>query len=496
MAALQLKHFKENKKASSGPYKGQTYKSILDSKIKDKSQFTIGTQDSSNKVYGHSWNQDKTGAITISYKASKTATKPSGTKPISAFFKDGDFGGGKGSGGGAQDTTWTESLQCYYLSLLYNTSEKVLTEKNTSLAKLKTQEKYCFTYDKTRKLTATDCFENTPEDWFTKQVFIKTANAVYSSTIGSKFKNKTVYFHRGSPFMNSVYKSKKEAQKFDKNNNNPMIAPGTFSDDKWNPGDIWMTVKSPDEKDPFVDNKKYIETPKEWTKLREAVIDNAEDKKTLGISLKKVEGTKATVTPFNTRKRTHNKKVTYKGFKFGQTGDFFNSADIYMYFSEDAVMQLRATATTSSWQGEMKGKYAAGGKIGGGNVNFYVESNFKKSIGFNIIKQNWSETKYTSANLNNMYNLYKTYINKQMPGTPKQKVETLEEFKKKANSYVNPKGQKSAPAFYFGKYMCLLFLESISAETPPNEKLHRFATDIVRYATSNTDISTYFIKVS
>jgi hypothetical protein len=184
----------------------------------------------------------------------------------------------------------------------------------------------------------------------------------------------------------------------------------------------------------------------------------------------------------------------YLGFTFGQTGDFFNSADLYMYFS-DGTMQLRATATTSSWQGEMKGTHAAAGKIGGGNVNFYVEKNFKKSIGSKSVKENWSEIKYKSNNLDEMYDLYKKFINKQKTGIKKQIILEKDEFKQASDSYLNPRGTKSAPAFYFGKYMCLKFLESIQADKKSKIKLDALASDIVRYASSNTDISTYFIKV-
>ena len=268
-----------------------------------------------------------------------------------------------------------------------------------------------------------------------------------------------------------------------------MVAPGSFSDDKWNPGDIWMSTQVPTTKEPFADS------PVEWTQLREAVIDNVDDKITLGISLKKVVGSSAKITTYNDRKRVHNQKVQYVGFTFGQTGDFFNSADIYLYFST-GTMQLRATATTSSWQGEMKGKHAAAGKIGGGNVNFNVENTFKKSIGYSNVRPNWSEVKYSSKDLDRMYNLYTKLINKQKPGTPLQEVVSKDDFKKRADNYKNPKGQLSAPAFYFGKYMGLLFLETISAEQRNVVQLNSLATDIVRYASSNTDISTFFIKVS
>lgn len=490
MAGLKLSDFKNKKKASGGPYTGTDYNKIIENKINDQSPFTIGTTAGGSSVWGTSSVTDKLGKITLYYVNTKTSTKPTGNKLITSFFKDPDFGGGKGSGGGAQDTTWTESLQCYYLSLLYNTTRSKLDNKNTTLKDLQSQQKFCYTYDKTKKIKAKECWDNCPEDWFEKDVFIKTANAIYNSPIGKKFNNKIVYIHRGSPFMDSIYKNKKKAFKFDRKNP-PTTAPGSFSDDKWNPGDIWMSTQPPKIKEPFEGS------PEEWTILRESVIKNVEKKLTLGISLKKVVGGIAKVTEYNTRKRSHNESVKYLGFTFGQTGDFFNSADIYIHFSSpSAVMQLRATATTSSWQGEMKGKHAAAGKIGGGNVNFYVENNFKRSIGSTGIIKGWKEIKYSKTDFNDMYKLYKRFINKQKTGIKEQTVVEQKEFEQLANAYVNPRGTKSAPAFYFGKYMCLKFLEAIKAESKSTVKLNGFATDIVRYASSNTDISSYFIKVS
>jgi hypothetical protein len=492
MAALKLADVRDKKKASGGPYKGLNYQDIVRSKIKDKKPFTIGDKDNANKVYGMSFQQNSNQFI-LSYAASKTSKKISGSKPITQFFKDEDFGGGKGSGGGSQDTTWTESLQCYYLSLLYNTSLSKLDNKNTSLADLTKQDKYCFTYDKSKKIKAKDCFNNCPEDWFEKEVFIKTANAIYSSKEGAKFKGKRVYFHRGSPFMNAVYKNKKMAFDFDKKvaraDNTSTTAPGTFSDDKWNPGDIWMSTLDPTTKDPFISKKGVV--PVEWTTLREAVYSQRTT--TLGISLKKVEGSTAKITSFNLPTRKHNKKVRFLGYQFGQTGDFFNSADMYLHFS-DGIMQLRATQTTKSWQGEMKGVAAAMGKIGGGNVNFYTEDIFGRSIGYGEVKSSWSEIKYNGGSLSKFYELYDRFLNNQYK-TDIQEVVSKNEFKKKASNYVNPKGKKSGPAFYFGKFMCLLMLETINADTK-SAKLNEFATAVIRYAMSNTDISTFYIKVS
>ena len=492
MGQLAPARFKTNHKASGGLYAGQGYVDIANNKIKDKREFILGTNAQGRKVYGLRLIVDKD-KFFLEYANSKTSKVKTGQDLISRFFKDPDFGGGRGSGGGADDTAVTESMQCFYLSLLFNTSVNKLDNKNAQLKNLETQKNNCYVYERSTRLTAKDCYDRCPEDWFEKNVFIKTANAIYQSQYSKPFKGKKVYFHRGSPFMKKVYASKKRAMDFDRKNNNPPIAPGSFSDDKWNPGDIWMSTQMPTAIEPFVDNKKFKKPPVEWTTLREAVVDKSTIN-TIGVSLKKVEGNPSVVA-FNTRERTHNKEVRFSGFTFGQTGDFFKSADMYMYFSDGGIMQLRATATTKSWQGEMKGKYAAAGKIGGGNINHFVEQVYGKSIGSSSMQSNWNETYYTDSNLSIMYNLYKKYINKQKSGIPKQNVVSQAEFKRLADGYKNNKGQPASPAFYFGKYMALLFLDTIKADTK-NRQLDDFSKSIVRYAMSNTDISTFFIKVS
>ena len=45
----------------------------------------------------------------------------------------------------------------------------------------KAQKNNCFVYERSTRLTAKDCYDRCPEDWFAKDVFIKTANAIYQS---------------------------------------------------------------------------------------------------------------------------------------------------------------------------------------------------------------------------------------------------------------------------------------------------------------------------
>ena len=50
MGILAAKRFKENYKASGGPYKGQGYREIANNKIKDKREFILGSNANGSKV--------------------------------------------------------------------------------------------------------------------------------------------------------------------------------------------------------------------------------------------------------------------------------------------------------------------------------------------------------------------------------------------------------------------------------------------------------------
>ena len=236
--------------------------------------------------------------------------------------------------------------------------------------------------------------------------------------------------------------------------------------------------------------------------MKQKVWELAQEKKLLGISLKKVADT-AKVSAYNigatAKTRKQNKDVGFTSFSFGSNPkgtieDFFSSADIYIKFSNNKLMQLRSTDGTKSWQGEVKGATAAAGKIGGGGVNYYCQEFFKKSIGHSSEVDKWKEI--LAPNKRKMYDLYIKYSNHSKNS---KRVKTTIPFAGKgsftelANGYLNPKGQNAAPSFYFSKNMCLLFLDTI--KWSDTIALKEFSTQILRYAMSNVDMSSYFIKV-
>ena len=281
--------------------------------------------------------------------------------------------------------------------------------------------------------------------------------------------------------------TEKRAQKIDielaqKTGSQPQ-APGSFADDKWNAGDVWMSSLSPTV-DPFEKIKEKGNG--DWQELNNTVLDKAGELKSKGVvllavSLKKTGGV-VSLTKYNTKVRKINNIIPFTGFIFGKNGDFFSSIDMYFKLGI-AEVQFRAFNSTSSWQGEIKGAAAAGGKIGGGNVNYYCEKHFKKSIGKNSTMSGWRETSATGVDMKNMYKLYKKYNTLQI-----SKTSTIDEgeFVKMCKS----KGQ----SFIFSKNMCLLFLDTFMSGSKSQKD--GFATDLFRYGASNTDVSSFFVKTS
>ena len=466
MAYLQTKDF--TKPASAGDYAGQDRHTIVESKIKDKKPFVISATETGPKVYGVAYDKK---TKTLVYKKS-LSSKETLSVLITKIFKDKDFGGGAaGSGGGADLTKITESGQCYYCSYAFNVRGGEI-KKPPTLKELGQGARYV-----QADMNLYDVMNKCPDEWF--DVFIKTANAIVKT-----YKNKVsgvVYFHRGSTFMQKIYDAKSEIAKLDARSDNRQ-APGSFSNDKWNPGDIWMSTYKTTE---YPLNNRY-ET---WSELNQQVLDRAGklggQTKLLGISRKKVTALNATITEFNLPKRVNNIMSSYEGFRFGKKGDFFSSQDIYMYMSGQEV-QFRTFSGDSAWQGEIKGASAAGGKIGGGNVNFYCLKHIGENIGGG--RGNWSEkTILSNINAEKTYSLYESFYNQQntfqktdFPILPK--VDFMNKFKEQTNN------------FRTSKYMCLLFLETFYKGTPV--KRNKVVTEMVRYAASNTDQSSYFIKVS
>ena len=436
------------KEAGKGPYKGIARSQIIKLKIADKKEFTLNN---GAKIKGTNWDE-------------KTYTLFVGTRKISLkeIKKDPDFGGG-GSGAGADVTAIVECGQALVCSLIYNVMKKEIKWENLTYEGLQKAMQYCYLTE-----TLDTIIERSPAEWV--QSYVKSANILYRNY---KMSGTPVYFHRGSKFMNEVYSGKKIVFDADKKSDKPQ-APGSFSDDKWNPGDIWMTT---------LKTVPSISTDS-WASLNKDIYDLAQAKKLIGVSLKKV-GASAHIEEYNALSNKQTKEYRYASFRVtsaserGPLPPFFNSIDLYMSIG-DREVQFRATSGEASWQGEIKGATAAGGKIGGGNVNFYL----KKYVGEGLFNKSEDEVlKFVKTKdfFNEFYALYKKHFD--------GKILPYEEFVMNANTK-----QKDSKGYLFSKYMNMKFIDIfLSANTSTRNKI---ATDFVRYAASNTDQSSFFVKIS
>ena len=456
------------KNASSGTYAGDSRDAIFETKIKENRPFIIGKDKNGKQVTGVKYDKKKK---TLSYYVGNK-TKVITTVAYTKVFKDPDFGGGSGSGGGADDTKWTESLQCYYCSYVFNIAKKKIAA--ASPADLKKGGQYV-------KASASlkDCLAKGPADWIANDVYIKSANVLYEH-FGKKMKV-PVYFHRGSLFMENLYEAKKATHKIDKKSE-AQQAPGSFSNDKWNPGDIWASTAPPL-------STPLKESTSSWGELNAEVYRLADKGILLGISLKKVaKDRKAQLTPYGTP-NTESKRESYKykGFTFGQTGEFFNSQDIYMHTNVGDV-QFRTFGGETAWQGEIKGGAAAGGKIGGGNVDFYTREVFGrgqdiyKGLGTERQLVQWIRSHQDGEYQELLYDLYKKHNSKSKPS---RKILNEKDF----YAELAEKDFK----FKNSKLISMLFLDRL--ESGSAKKKDEFATKLFRYAQSDVDQSSYFVKV-
>jgi len=491
------------KTAGSGDYTGQTRDQIFLAKLKDTKKnlkgdsFIIGEAASGKKVIGISYDTKKR---LFTYKE-KTGTKGEITVPYTKVFKDPDFGGGKGSGGGAEETKVTESMQCFYNSYIFNTTGSVrrqaaLIKKPPTDKELLATAKYCNT---THSLA--HCLVKRPENWIQNRVFCKTANKLYA-VWGSKFTG-TVMFHRGgsgtgtgSMFMDNIYKAKSECLKNDKKSQPPQ-APGSFSHDKWNPGDIWMTT--------LAAGAKPLENfTKNWSTLNTEVERLAEKGIVLGISLKKLNT--ANIKEFN-KKGLGKDSQTFQSYRFGK-GDFFNSKDVYI---EPATGQMQLRTFGEPWQGQIGGSSAAGGKIGGGNIDYYLKqifgdtNNIFEAGGEQAMKSK-ARSQYKTKIKDEMWKLYYLCVfgetpEKELDG--KTKIPKITVWKKQNKTHANnPKEAKKFEKlldakddnWIYSKYMCLKTLEVLMSGS--QAKRNEFMTAAWLYASSNTDQSSFFIKIS
>ena len=360
---------------------------------------------------------------------------------IGKLQKTAEFGSSKGAGGGSEQTDVQESAQCLVNAIRYNKGSKITAKDITPDAVKKAASRI----DTTSDVTTMAKFIADNESW--RNTTISTANLL-AENFKSDFK-----FYRGAGIVPKINAAAKTALK------NANISADI---NKWNPADIWMATDAINE----------ITFPTELEKLNKLISRLFRDKVLVGVSLKKCEDScHAEVFNAGTSKATN---------KFEQIDpkdkNVFSTKDIYIRYS-DGRIQFRNFADISSWQGEIKGKQASGGKIGH-DATSYILKNLGQS-GLSSQKEILASCKAEDKSfINKFFKLYNsTSLSSKMKSSEFEEAFKSAELGNRTSNYFN--------------------VELISQLDKLNDKQKdAFINEVVGYAKSSSSFSSTFVKVS
>lgn len=352
------------------------------------------------------------------------------------------------SGAGAELTALAESLQAYACA-----TRQFLGKDLVDISQVTAKTIGDADCDR----TLTQCMNGIKdEQWFYS--IVKTANKIFETVPNAKV-GKNYKFYRGGRLVDSIY----AAWRKHKENS------GITGDDKWNPADIWMIKKTHNHKVDFPSLQEY-------NNYMYNIFAKAE---CIGISLKKLaKGDDAHSKIFNSGKP---ETANFTGIKLGPV--MTDSKDIYIQYKsggKDGEVQLRnfsSRPVTSSWQGEIKGKAAAGGKIGGGVI-------FEGALSVGVKRTNLKMPRQTPIDkpTDKDFKEFATAF-KKLSGS-REKVEDLMILAKA--------GHRKDKTWWMSKYIGIMLVNTVMNEN----KMNDLCSYIFQYASSATKNSSTFIKFS
>ena len=379
-------------------------------------------------------------------------SKPNSYKPVfitdkgdkiklNDILKTAAFGGGKGSGGGAEQTGLMECAQCIYAAAIFN-GEKLSVGDELDSSSWGT---YGAKFDIDQSLDA--IADGFTQAWMDSSILI-------GNQLKKNLKGTNYTFHRGSSFVNEINTKFKNLNKAEK--------PKPFSDiNKWTPADIWAV------KDGVRFDFNQFSSLGEFTNELKELYDSQD---LVGISLKFASGS-VTVEEKNTTGFIR-RPVKYGGYD--KQSNFFNSKDFYIYLGTQK-MQLRTFSPVSSWQGEVKGSGAAAGKIGGGVLeSIMVQNSTLIKFPYTNAQLKTLATKPTPAFLNEMYEMY--------VGLAGRRVEKKNIWVKNASAKTI--GRVSGADWRFSKYRGMFFVGQLEDNKTIANKV---CDNIAAYSLSASD---------
>ena len=366
------------------------------------------------------------------------------------LFKSSDFGGGKGSGGGAEETERNESAQCLYAGLIFYVYKKqTKTNKVVSKKDFTTAFRYCDVSAKFEDLI------DLPKDWHESSI-------LGANELLKRYKGK-YEFHRGSSTVDIIEGAFKRINQREK-------AFGNLN--KWSPADMYMFTNK---------GKQMVRTEiaqaSTLQKLNSLMLKYYKSNDIVGVSLKKLQGSvKASENNVDKDKGM----VKYRGTQIVAPNkkDLFDSMDIYLDHDKGRI-QFRSFGGTSltGWQGEGKGTSANQGKVSLGPLNYILQSNNIKPL---------PESQVSARNATNPSN---TYFAEFYQAAKKLKVKGLPPNQKTFEARWKTMPKPWCYSKYLGMILALRFNDMSAA------KRHSVITDIYLYAASKASFSGVYLKL-
>ena len=347
----------------------------------------------------------------------------------------------KGSGGGAEATTLTESAQCLYAAIAFGLN-RIITSNDITPDNVKKYSNL-FDIDETNERILNEL----PDEWVESSLL--GANKLFE-----RFKGKGKYvFHRGSSEVDKIEAAFKRVSK----NENVRI-----NVNKWNPSDIWMI--SGDFSFDFFDKENTI------LGLNQVVQEKLEENILIGVSLKKIIGT-AKISVKNVFRDMKTCKY-YAGYEYSK-----KSIDGYVLLTGGTKIQYRSFGSgdgLTGFQGEVKGSNANQGKISLGPTNLILKNHGQKTIPTNAAKRVREEPDKVFADISK--------------GLKKYARMTDSDIKKIDPKIITPK-------FLYSKLQVTQLLDILENKLLKKDKRNQIVEDLYLYASSQSKYSSAYYKL-
>ena len=375
---------------------------------------------------------------------------------LTKIKKTTQFGSNKGSGGGSDATALFEGAACWMTAYRYSLRKDIDPEYIVTLEDLESVSDSVETDEPLGKIH--EFIMNDP-DWMKSS--IRTANKLYGAT---KYRNTNFKFHRGTSIVNTVENHFKRVNAADGR---------PFSNiNKWTPADIYMCDHSFDIS--MITNEMVFQGG-----INKVLKDLIKQKKLIGVSLKKVTTNTANLTEHNFTRASLTVK---KPFVSVGSKTLMGSMDVYVK-GQGVSVQFRATdAEGKTWQGEVMGSAAKHGKVGGGVMNYIMESVYGDGNGV------WKQ--YPSAAAVSVASKGSALDRKIFTLANKNKSSVMGD-----NETVTLKQiSDMRPQWKFAKYIGLEVVDRMMSGSAAERD--EITTRIYLYATSASDNSAPYIKIS